>query len=77
MLHPAKGFNDQIRLIGQPVIVYIFTDTSQRVATHLALASVRVEHAHTEVPLIRRADQHHAIRADREMAVAHKSCQLR
>ena len=52
----------KIRLVRQPVIVYIFSDAAQSVAAHFPLRAIRVEHPHTEVPFLGRTDQYHSVR---------------
>src|SRR5260370_10413724 len=61
------------------MVIQEFGDTADAVSAHLGLAAVGVEHAHTGIRLVRRADQDQAVRADAEMAIADgtaKSCRI-
>ena len=52
MLHAAQSLDHKLCLIGQSVVVHVFSDTAQCISAHLAFRSVRVKHAHTEISLI-------------------------
>ena len=52
MLHAAQSLDHKLCLIGQSVVVHVFSDTAQCISTHLAFRSVRVKHAHAEIPFI-------------------------
>ena len=51
-------------LIGQLVLIYIFTDAAGCVSTHHCFRAVGIKYAHAEICLIRFANQDQAVGAD-------------
>jgi tryptophan synthase beta subunit len=55
------------------VVVNVFRDASDSIATHFRFRSVGVEHAHLRVCLVGRTDENQTVTADAFMAVRYLS----
>ena len=71
-LDAAERFNRHFQLVDNALVMQVFGHAPDGVPAHFALAAVPVEHAHLRIRHLRRANQHHAVSADADMAV----CQL-
>ena len=61
VLHATQSLDHKLCLVGESVVVHVFSYTPECISAHLALSSIRVKHAHAEIPFVRWTDQNHSI----------------
>ena len=69
-LYAARGLHGQFLFLCITAVVSILPHTADGVAAHFSLAAVEVEHSHPHVRDGARHDEHHAVAAHAEVAVA-------